>query len=183
RAPGAAPATRRARRTARHTGVAPTMSPRMTRFFRHGLKPISLPRFAAASRPSIHASRSEAAVLGAIALSWLTVLAAVLTHHLYVGHDSLSNTAHIWYIAHRLWHGHGLPLRMPMLAQGKAMTYPYAFIPWTTAALLRPLLSDWVVTLWLVAGFVGLVVALFWAFPELRRGWAAAATLVNPALI
>ena len=33
------------------------------------------------------------------------------------------------------------------------------------------------------AGFVGLVAATFWAFPELRRGWWAVAVLVNPALV
>ena len=33
------------------------------------------------------------------------------------------------------------------------------------------------------AGFVGLVLATFWAFPELRRGWWAVAVLVNPALV
>src|SRR5262249_45403641 len=61
--------------------------------------------------------------------------------------------------------------------------FPYAFIPWISAALLRPLLGDWVVTLWLVVGTIGLIAATFWAFPELRRGWWAAAVLVNPALV
>jgi hypothetical protein len=34
-----------------------------------------------------------------------------------------------------------------------------------------------------VLGFLGLVVAMFWAFPEIRRGWWAATALVNPALV
>ena len=44
-------------------------------------------------------------------------------------------------------------------------------------------MGDWIVTLWLVLGTVGLIAATFWAFPELRRGWWAAAVLVNPALV
>jgi hypothetical protein len=51
------------------------------------------------------------------------------------------------------------------------------------AVLLWPLMGEWSVTLTLGLGFVGLVVATFWAFPELRRGWWAAAALVNPAFV
>jgi hypothetical protein len=121
--------------------------------------------------------------LGAVVAGWVVLLAAVLTHPLFVSHDSISNNVHIWYVSSRLWAGHGLPFRMPMLAGGGAFAFPYAFIPWTTAALLRPLLGDRVVTLWLVGGFVALVTLIFWALPELRRGWPAAAVLVNPALV
>ena len=35
---------------------------------------------------------------------------------------------------------------------GSALAFPYGFLPWFSAALFRPLLGDWVVTLWLVAG-------------------------------
>ena len=51
------------------------------------------------------------------------------------------------------------------------------------AVLLWPLMGEWSVTLTLGIGFVGLVVATFWAFPELRRGWWAVAALVNPAYV
>ena len=63
------------------------------------------------------------------------------------------------------------------------LAFPYAFIPWMVAALLWPLMGEWSVTLVLGAGFVGLVLATFWAFPELRRGWWTVAVLVNPALV
>jgi len=72
---------------------------------------------------------------------------------------------------------------MPIIGHGKAFAFPYGFLPWFTASLLYPLLGDWVVTLWLVLGFVGLVAAMFWAFPEIRRGWWAATALVNPTLV
>lgn len=72
---------------------------------------------------------------------------------------------------------------MPVVGHGKGFAFPYAFLPWFTAAIFRPLLGDRVVTLWLVAGTVALVAGTFFAFPELRRGWLAAATLANPALL
>lgn len=128
-------------------------------------------------------STSERVALVIVLFGWLLVLVSVLTHALYVSHDSISNNAHIWYVSQQIWDGHRIPFHMPMLAQGHALAFPYAFIPWTTAALLRPLLGEWVVTLWLVGGFIALVVVMFWALPELRRGWLGAAVLVNPALV
>jgi hypothetical protein len=119
----------------------------------------------------------------AVLVWWASVLARMLKHRIYVSHDTLISYAHVWYISDRLWHGHGLPYRMPLLHHGQAVAFPYGLVPWTTAALVRPLLGDWVVTLWLVLGTVGLMASTFWAFPELRRGWWAAAALVNPALV
>lgn len=69
-----------------------------------------------------------------------------------------------------------------MLGHGRALAFPYGFVPWLTAAIFRPLAGDWIVTLWLVLGFVGIVVTTYLAFPELRRGWWAVVVLVNPAL-
>jgi len=106
-----------------------------------------------------------------------------LSHRVFVTNDSLSNYIHVWYVAERLWHGHGIPLRMPVLAHGDAYAFPYAFVPWLTAALVRPLLGDWTVTLWLVGGFLGLLAAQWWAFPELRSAWWQALLLLNPMLV
>ena len=50
------------------------------------------------------------------------------------------------------------------------------------AALARPVFGDWSVTLVLVAATVGVILATFWAFPELRQGWWAVAVPVQPAL-
>ena len=72
---------------------------------------------------------------------------------------------------------------MPVLAHGDAYAYPYGFVNWTTAALLWPLFGNWAVTLWTALGAVGCIVATFIAFPELRRGWWAAAVLANPAIL
>ena len=114
---------------------------------------------------------------------WVVILAVLLRHREVISSDTLSNYVHVWYVADRLWHGHGLPFHMPVLAHGKALAFPYGFIPWMFAVMLWPLMGEWSVTLTLGLGFLGLVVATFWAFPELRRGWWAVAVLVNPAFV
>jgi len=113
----------------------------------------------------------------------VVVLALALRHAIFVTNDSLNNYIHVWYIADHLWGGHGVPLRMPVLGHGGAFASPYGFIPWMTAALVRPLLGDWAVTLWLALGFLGVVGAQWWAFPELRGGWWTALLLVDPILV
>ncbi|MCU1380979.1 MAG: Undecaprenyl-phosphate mannosyltransferase [Acidimicrobiales bacterium] len=115
--------------------------------------------------------------------AWAVCMVRVLQHRIFVGTDSLISYAHVWYISQRLWHHHWLPMAMPVLDHGAAFAYPYGFLPWTTAAILRPALGDWAVTLMLVVGTAALIVSTFLAFPELRRNWWAAAVLANPALI
>lgn len=123
------------------------------------------------------------AVLLAAGAGWLVVLALLLRHVIFVSNDSLNNYAHVWYVSRRLWHHGRIPMHMPLLEHGEAYAFPYSFVPWLSAALLRPLLGDWVVTLWLALGAVGTLAASFWALPELRRVWPAAAVLLNSALL
>ena len=130
-----------------------------------------------------NAARSAAIALWIVGVGWAVVLLLILRNAVFVSDDSVSNYSHVWYVSDRIWRYHHLPWSMPVIGHGKALAFPYAFIPWISAALLRPLLGDWVVTLWLVVGTIGLIAAMFWAFPELRRGWWAAAVLVNPALV
>ncbi len=118
-----------------------------------------------------------------VCLGWAAVLVLILSHPIFVTGDSLNNYAHVWYVSQRLWHDHVIPLHMPVLGHGEAFAFPYGFIPWFTAALLRPLLGDWVVTLWLVLGALGTVAACFWALPELRHGYWPALVLINPPLL
>jgi hypothetical protein len=114
---------------------------------------------------------------------WLVILALLLRHREVISSDTLSNYVHVWFVSQQLWHGNGLPFHMPVLAHGSALAFPYSFIPWMVAVLLWPLMGEWSVTVVLGAGFLGLVLATFWSFPELRRGWWAVAVLVNPALV
>ena len=121
--------------------------------------------------------------VGVLVAGWALVLALILGHRVFVSHDTVSNYAHVWYVSERLSQAHTLPFRMPVIGHGEAYAFPYAFVPWVSAAVLRPLLGDWVVTLWLVIGTVGVIGATFWAFPELLEGWGPAAVLANPALV
>ncbi|HYM16389.1 MAG TPA: hypothetical protein VEZ14_12600 [Dehalococcoidia bacterium] len=123
------------------------------------------------------------AALLLVGAAWVALLAAILAHRVFVTNDSLSNYIHVWYIAQRFWGGHGVPFHMPLIGHGQAFAFPYGFIPWMSAALLRPLLGDRVVTLWLVAGALGVIGGAWWAFPELRGGWWTALLLLNPMLI
>jgi len=121
--------------------------------------------------------------LGLTCVGWAIIFGFILSHRVFVTNDSLSNYAHVWYAADRFWSGHGIPLRMPALGHGDAYAFPYAFVPWFTAALLRPVFGDWIVTLWLFVGFAGLGAATWWAFPELRSGWWMAILLAEPMLV
>ncbi len=116
-------------------------------------------------------------------LAWVVILALLARHRIVVTHDSLINYAHAWWINSQLWHGHGIPWRMPVLGHGTALTFPYGALPWLVAALLWPLLGEWAVTLVLVVGVLGLIAATFWAFPEIRRPWWAVLVLTNPILV
>ena len=118
-----------------------------------------------------------------VAAGWAVICVMMLLRPVFISHDSLSNNVHVWFISDQLWSGNGIPMHVPSLANGEALTFPYSSIPWITAALAWPLLGDRAVTLWLVAGFVATVVATFWTFPTLRRGWWAAATMTNPSLV
>jgi hypothetical protein len=115
--------------------------------------------------------------------AWVALLAAIARHAVFLTSDMVSNHVHVWYVADRLWDGHGVPLRMPVLASGDAWAFPYAFPPWIFAALLWPLGGDHVVTAFLVAGAVAVIAATYWALPRLREGWWAVVALLNPALV
>jgi hypothetical protein len=121
--------------------------------------------------------------LALMVLAWICVLAIYLDHRIVLTSDSMNNYVHVWGIARDLWHHGHLPWRMPVLGHGDAFAYPYGFTNWTTAAIVWPVLGNWGVTLWTALGAVGCIVATFAAFPELRRGWWAAAVLANPAII
>ncbi len=136
--------------------------------------------------PSVEPSwweRSGRVALAVVGTAWVVVGLLILARPVFITHDSLSNNVHVWWIADQLWSGSGVPLRIDVLANGEALTFPYASIPWLTSALAWPLLGDRAVSLWLVLGFAGTVAATFWTFPSLRRGWWAVAVLTNPALV
>jgi hypothetical protein len=128
------------------------------------------------------ADRSGRVALGLVVSGWGTVLVLLLRHREVISSDTLSNYIHIWYVADHVWNGHGVPFQIPVLGHGDALAFPYGFVPWMVAVLLWPVMHEWSVTLCLGLGFVLMVAATFWAFPEVRKGWWAVGVLLNPAL-
>jgi hypothetical protein len=116
-------------------------------------------------------------------LAWVVGLVLLASRRLIVTLDSMNDYAHVWWVAERLWHGHGLPLRMPALGHGRALAFPYGLMPWLAAALIWPLFGERSVALMLVLGAIATVACTFYAFPELARGWWIAVTLANPILV
>ena len=91
-------------------------------------------------------------MLVVVGVAWAGVLLAIAPQRIYLTTDMVSNHVHVWFIANQLWHGHGIPLHMPVLASGDAFTFPYASLPWIVGGLLWPLGGDHVVTVLLVVG-------------------------------
>ena len=125
----------------------------------------------------------ESGILALLGTAWVAACATILSHKLFVTNDSLSNYAHVWYVADVFWHGGGIPFHFPEIGHGDALAFPYGFLPWFSAALLRPLFGDWIVTLWLVLGGAAVLAATLWAFPEVRRPLPAALLLANPLMV
>lgn len=82
------------------------------------------------------------------------VLLLIATKPIFLGFDSINNYVHVWFISNSLYGSGSIPLRDPWLDNGQALTYPYAWLPWTLAALVRPIVGDYAVTWTMLVGFV-----------------------------
>src|SRR5690349_21362094 len=74
--------------------------------------------------------RSGRMVTHAVLGAWAVIIVLLLRHREIISSDTLSNYVHVWFVANSVWHGHGVPFHMPVLAAGHALAFPYAFIPW-----------------------------------------------------
>ncbi len=124
-----------------------------------------------------------AGIAAVVALAWCVGLLLLVSRRLIVSLDSMNDYAHVWWAAKGMWHGHGVPWRMPILGHGRGLTFPYALGPWLAAAVLWPLFGERSVAIVLVLGAVAAVAGSFYAFPELARGWWIAVVLANPILV
>src|SRR5205085_352667 len=79
-----------------------------------------------ASAARFGASRYGRPAFIAVAGAWLVVLGLILSHSLFVSHDTLSNYSHVWYVAEQLRAGDGLPFHMPVLGHGDPPRHPDA---------------------------------------------------------
>ena len=101
----------------------------------------------------------------------------------YLGSDAANDYAHVWYISNQLFHHGELPLHIPYLESGDALTFPYAIVPWLIAAIPYVVLGDRAVTFTMLAGFVLYGYAATRARPALRDPRLLALIYINTFLI
>ncbi len=133
--------------------------------------------------PLARRSRLAAAGAALVLLAVAGFLGAMLRQPFYLGNDSAQSYAHVWYIAQSLFGGDGVLLRMPNLEAGRALTFPYALVPWLPAALAYPLSGDWVVTASMVVGALLIILGLWRWLPRTQSPLITAILLLNPQFL
>lgn len=121
-------------------------------------------------------------VSGLTILGFLAFLGAILTRSLYLGNDSAHSYARVWFLQEAIYRDHWIPLRIPVLEAGRALTFPYGIIPWLPTAVLRPVFGDWAVTASLLGGALFLVAGVWHWLPRMRSPLLTAILLLNPQL-
>lgn len=107
----------------------------------------------------------------------------ILGHGLYLASDSMHNYAHVWYLSDQIFQNASVPLRVALLDDGKAATFPYAIAPYTAGALAYPVVGNWAVSLLFAIAAVGTAWAAGVARPAMRDPWLLALFVLNPFFI
>ena len=121
------------------------------------------------------------AAFGLLGVAFLSAI--ILTRGFFLGSDSANDYAHVWYISDQLFHHGRLPLHIPYLESGDALTFPYAVVPWLVAAVPYTIIGDRAVTLTMLAGFALYGYAATRARPTLRDPRLLAIIYSNTFLI
>jgi glycosyltransferase involved in cell wall biosynthesis len=116
-----------------------------------------------------------------LALLFMTV--DLLINPIFLGNDSVHNYAHIWYISDQLFNHARLPLHIGLLDGGRAVTFPYAFVPFLTGAVAFRFLGDWAVTAMMAIALLGTVWMAGKAHPIMRSPWFMLLLVMNPFLV
>ena len=111
------------------------------------------------------------------------LFAVVLTKPFFLGSDSAHHYAHIWFISDQIFHHFRLPLHIPYLESGKAVTFPYGVVPYVVTAIPYAVLGDWAVTASMVAGVAFYGYAAIRARPALRDPRLLVLIYINTFLI
>jgi hypothetical protein len=109
--------------------------------------------------------------------------AIVLSKSFFLGSDSANDYAHVWYISDQLFQHGRVPLHVASLESGRAITFPYAVVPWALTAIPFAVFGDRAVTFVMVAGFVLYGYAAVRARPALRDPRLLSVIYVNTFLI
>lgn len=127
--------------------------------------------------------RVQHAVAACALIGVAFLCAIILTRDVYLGSDSANDYAHVWYISQQIFHHGRLPLHIPNLESGDALTLPYAIVPWLIAAVPYAIFGDRAVTVTMLAGFALYGYAATRARPVLRDPRLLAIIYVNTFLI
>ncbi|MEO8456698.1 MAG: glycosyltransferase family 2 protein [Chloroflexota bacterium] len=117
-------------------------------------------------------------VLAMLALGF--ILGDILVHRLYLASDSMHNYAHVWYLSDEIFHHATIPLRISLLDDGKAVTFPYAIAPYLAGAIAYPVLGNWAVSLLMGVAIIGTIWAGGVVRPTMRDPWMIALFVLNP---
>ena len=113
----------------------------------------------------------------------LLIVGDIMRTSLFLASDSMHNYAHVWYLSDQIFHHARFPLHIALLDDGKAMTFPYALVPYLAGALLYPVTGDWSVSLLMGIAVVGTVWAAGTARSVMRDPWMILIFLLNPFFI
>lgn len=129
-----------------------------------------------------HVRAQYAVALGALAGVGL-LCAIILSKTFFLGSDSANDYAHVGYVSDQIFHHGRLPLHVATLESGRALTFPYAIVPWLVTSVPYVLLGDWSVTAAMILGFAFYGYAATRARPALRDPRLLALIYVNTFLI
>jgi glycosyltransferase involved in cell wall biosynthesis len=135
------------------------------------------------SRPRDVPSWATYLIPALVPLALLFITVDLLINPIFLGDDSVHNYAHVWYISQQLFDHARLPLRMALLDSGRAVTFPYALVPYLLSAVLFRPLGDWAVTLMMAVAVLGSVWTAGLVRPVLRSPWFLLLFIMNPFFI
>ena len=119
--------------------------------------------------------------LGLLALILIAV--SLLANPVFLAYDSMQSYSHIWFVSDQIFHHANFPLRISLLDDGSAATFPYGLVPFLIGALIFPILGNWTVVLMMTFVMLGTIWAAALVRPALRNPWLLLLFIMNPFYI
>jgi hypothetical protein len=123
-------------------------------------------------------------VLPALGLLALTLIAlSLLANPVFLAYDSMQSYSHVWFLSDQIFHHANFPLRISLLDDGNAATFPYGLVPFLIGALIFPIFGNWAVVLMMTFVMLGTIWAATLVRPTLRNPWLILLFIMNPLFI
>lgn len=107
----------------------------------------------------------------------------LLSSPTFLAYDSMQDYAHVWFINDQIFHHAGLSLRVAVLEDGRAATFPYGLAPYVVGGFLFELFGNWSMVLMMTAAMLGTIWAVTLARPAMRNPWLLLLFLMSPFFI